>query len=541
MKLRIRSLDSKETLKIEVPDSCSLQHFKEIISQRISSSSSSASSMHLSLNRKDEIQASSDAALQSLGITSGDLIFYTVDPHVFSSQTLTFPSQTPLASEIHTPENVPIHDSPPVQEQLRNSIVCETPRQNQASVIDVREGKLKASASSEPECLQSEMSGDNVKEDETLGLDSIQKEKTPNLRTQKGETLDFAATEDTDVDYGHYVVGKRFTLPLFLRKVLREEAGGDGYDHKLLIIAVHAVLLESGFVEFDSTSGMKIDRFHLLNQWPSADFSMSILYTLPDLIAPGSGVVETVVLKFQSLGKFVNIYGSLARNGSGLYRVCLDKHRFLSSISFVWRYRNSTDGMNDIEGSSSMFSVSEVFEFWKIVKDGLALPLMIDLCERTGLDPPPCLMRLPTELKLKILESLPGIDIAKMACACSEFQYLSLNNELWKQKFAEEFGDGAGPAGEQGGNQWKEMFGLSWENRKKRKRASVMVRRLQFVDRPGPFFLRRGPEPFIIGGEYDRLPVLGIPSPFGQTGGAFRQLSARRNFAPHCNLGGFDA
>ncbi|KAL4310969.1 hypothetical protein GQ457_01G000130 [Hibiscus cannabinus] len=57
-----------------------------------------------------------------------------------------------------------------------------------------------------------------------------------------------------------------------------------------------------------------------------------------------------------------------------------------------------------------------------------------DLCYKTGLPLPACLIR------LKILELLPGVDIARMECVCSEMRYLASNNDLWKQKFAQEFG-----------------------------------------------------------------------------------------------------
>lgn len=40
---------------------------------------------------------------------------------------------------------------------------------------------------------------------------------------------------------------------------------------------------------------------------------------------------------------------------------------------------------------------------------------------------------------MKILESLPSIDIARVSCVCSEFRNLASDNGLWKQKCLEEF------------------------------------------------------------------------------------------------------
>ncbi|KAF9606244.1 hypothetical protein IFM89_024065 [Coptis chinensis] len=89
-------------------------------------------------------------------------------------------------------------------------------------------------------------------------------------------------------------------------------------------------------------------------------------------------------------------------------------------------------------GSSKSFHEGKVVEFWRIVKDELALPLLTDLCEKTGLIPPPCFTRLPADLKLKILEFLPSANVDKVGRVSSELRYLSRNEQLWKQKFMEE-------------------------------------------------------------------------------------------------------
>jgi hypothetical protein len=85
---------------------------------------------------------------------------------------------------------------------------------------------------------------------------------------------------------------------------------------------------------------------------------------------------------------------------------------------------------------------------------------LVGLCEKTGLGPSPCFMRLPAELHRKILESLHGVDLAKVGCVCSKLRDLSSNNELWKQKCIEEFGGGALAASEI--VEWKIMFASFW-------------------------------------------------------------------------------
>ncbi|KAK4371759.1 hypothetical protein RND71_007143 [Anisodus tanguticus] len=110
MKLRIRCFETKQTLKIDLPSSSStLQELKHHISQAFPSSYS----IHLSLNSKDELQNSEDT-LQSIGITSGDLIFFTSNPNVFS-----------ISTQTHIPKSNPNPDSSLVN-KLDTQIVQES-------------------------------------------------------------------------------------------------------------------------------------------------------------------------------------------------------------------------------------------------------------------------------------------------------------------------------------------------------------------------------------------------------------------------------
>ncbi|KAF2577518.1 hypothetical protein F2Q70_00010577 [Brassica cretica] len=60
----------------------------------------------------------------------------------------------------------------------------------------------------------------------------------------------------------------------------------------------------------------------------------------------------------------------------------------------------------------------------------------------SGLELPPCLMRLPTEPKLKILELISGTSIANMACVCTEMRHLVASDDglrkrrAWKKLLA---------------------------------------------------------------------------------------------------------
>ncbi|KAL5572881.1 hypothetical protein UlMin_022478 [Ulmus minor] len=205
------------------------------------------------------------------------------------------------------------------------------------------------------------------------------------------------------------MVERRLSETSFLRKVLRKELGEDIKNHNQVIItAVHAVLLETGFIGFDPDSRTPLDRFHLSNDRSTP---LSFYYTLPAILGK-----DYVVLKFQTIGHFVNVFASIANNiGSESHRLFLDAQKFASL-------------MDDTK------------EFCKIVKDEIASPLLIDVCAKSGLPLPPCLMSLPTELKRKILELVPGVDLGRVACVCKELKKLSHEEELWKMKMGEKFG-----------------------------------------------------------------------------------------------------
>ncbi|XP_019102347.1 PREDICTED: F-box protein SKIP22-like [Camelina sativa] len=174
-------------------------------------------------------------------------------------------------------------------------------------------------------------------------------------------------------------------------------------------MSVHALMLESGFVLFNPGSGS--EKFSFSKELPS----VSLRYTLPELVtSKETNTIEYVTVKFQSLGYMVVVYGILS--GTSLHWIVLDKRGFVPMKS-------------DKEGSSRIYH--EVSMFWRMVKYGLVIPLLIGLCDKA----PPCLMRLPRELKLKILEYLPGESLAKLACLCTEFRYLTSDDDLWKQKW----------------------------------------------------------------------------------------------------------
>ncbi|XP_074312753.1 putative F-box protein At1g23770 [Silene latifolia] len=569
MKLRLRSLESKETHKIEVPNQCNLQQLKQTLYLQLFPSASSSTLQHnlfLSLNRKDELFGlSPDESLQSLGITSGDLIYFTQNPNVFSSQNpnLVHNIDNPSESSSRNDQDVNLMNTQMLDcgKLGEFDVSCDKSKELGVAQIDesvntqkfdaVKLDEIAGSSDTNRELSKSSNPSDSgelvnppmietTKLDEEGGSNSRARELMDsgmelssglsNPDDQKAMEV-IEGTDEMEVDDESLNnVNTRISVPSFLKKVFVKEVGDgatNGGNHKLLVIAVHAVLLESGFVGYDPISGRKVDGFHLPDVWPSSAFGISLHYTLPEIST--SELVETVVLKFQTLGKYVNVYGSLPKKGFRIHRVCLDEPKIIPALNYVRRMNDDTESEKDRDGSIKLYPNQEIFDFWKIVKDGLSYPLLIELCEEVGLVPPPCFMLLPTELKLNILESLPAVDVASVACVSSELRFVASNNDLWKLKYEEEFGDVASSSREV---QWKSKFTNAWEIRKKRKRVCI-----PFPWREPPHFRplfpgRRDPNPFgvpfVIGGDYDRLPAFGMP-----------QHPGRRIFRRNCDLGGF--
>ncbi|OMO93533.1 F-box protein SKIP22 [Corchorus capsularis] len=85
----------------------------------------------------------------------------------------------------------------------------------------------------------------------------------PSLAMSKGSQFSQEAEEIKETESI-----ERWSEPYFLRKVLKEGLGDDRNMHNLMAMAVHAVLLDSGFVGFDPVSKLQIA--HLPDEWSSS-------------------------------------------------------------------------------------------------------------------------------------------------------------------------------------------------------------------------------------------------------------------------------
>ncbi|EYU37546.1 hypothetical protein MIMGU_mgv1a023168mg [Erythranthe guttata] len=159
---------------------------------------------------------------------------------------------------------------------------------------------------------------------------------------------------------------------------------------------------------FGSGSGSGLP---LSGNWHWGLFTMSLFYTLPQ--TSGESIDNVVVLKFQSLWKLtMSVYGRLANNRRRSTRTHLVQ-------------------LNECKLSSSLKSVLDVIEFSIDVKDNLAMRLLTDIREESGLEPPTCFTILPKDLKLKILESFSITELANVSRVNSEMRGSASRDELW--------------------------------------------------------------------------------------------------------------
>ncbi|XP_061993636.1 putative F-box protein At1g23770 [Rosa rugosa] len=276
------------------------------------------------------------------------------------------------------------------------------------------------------------------------------------------------------------ILWNKHSVPFFLRRVLMEELGAQHFpcsNHQLLLeTAVHAVLLDSGFVRFDSDSVSGVS-------------GMSLSYTVPDILQNLGGSIQGIGLRFEKLDKSVRVNGSLTGEDS-VYSVSLEVEKVASFIEFLWA---SKVDVNDIVSVGLLEKQeTQVFNFWRTIKDEISLPLMIDLCAKAGLPSPPCLMSLPPELKTKILWSLSGVNIAAIECVCKELQKLGNDGELWKHRLGQQFPGELMKKKKKNDMQtteWKMVFRERWRQRRRVREASSReyYKREEKRKRPLPF------------------------------------------------------
>ncbi|RCV45802.1 hypothetical protein SETIT_9G482400v2 [Setaria italica] len=324
-----------------------------------------------------------------------------------------------------------------------------------------------------------------------------------------------AASSPADVVMAETVDATKGWSSFVLRDLKREMGnvvGAEGTAGGRLVAALHAALLEFGF---HITNPMG-SRLSLPPDWPPvASKPLAIKYTIPEL-SPMLHVAEegkVAVLNFSLMPNFVIVYGYVPGAQSEVRRLCLELPR-LEPLLYL--------------DSDQLSAVQErgILDLWTVLKDEMCLPLMISLCQLNGLRLPPCLMALPADLKSKVLDLLPGDDLARVECTCKEMRNLAADDSLWK-KFVQFRNSGEGPRGSMSA---KAIFAEAWQaNKKRQKRPHPTFWNYGWGNNPYSHPLRLP----LIGGDSDRLPFIGNQGSVGRNFG-----NQRRNIVPNCILDG---
>lgn len=475
MKLRLRSMDQRggaggaaETHRVQLPDTATLSDVKAFLATKLSAAQPvPAESVRLTLNRSEELLTPDPSAtLPALGLASGDLLYFTLSP---------LPSPSPPPQPQPQAQPLPRNPNPDVPSIAGAADPTKSPVES-------------GSSSSMPQALCT-----------NPGLPVASDPHHPPPDVVMAEAFAVIKSKSS------LVVGDT-------KREMENVGGADGTVICRLVVALHAALLDAGFLYANPVGSC----LQLPQNWASGSFvPVSMKYTLPELVEALPVVEEgmVAVLNYSLMGNFMMVYGHVPGATSGVRRLCLELPELVPLL-----YLDSDE--------VSTAEEREIHELWRVLKDEMCLPLMISLCQLNNLSLPPCLMALPGDVKAKVLEFVPGVDLARVQCTCKELRDLAADDNLWKKKCEMEFNT-QGESSQVGRN-WKERFGAAWKvsNNKGQKR-------------PSPFFNYGWGNPYsphgfpVIGGDSDMLPFIGHPNLLGRSFG-----NQRRNISPSCSFGG---
>uniref|UniRef100_A0A0D9VRK4 BHLH domain-containing protein n=1 Tax=Leersia perrieri TaxID=77586 RepID=A0A0D9VRK4_9ORYZ len=410
MKLRLRSMDHRgaaaaaaETHRVQLPDTATLSDVKAFLATKLSAAQPvPAESVRLTLNRSEELLAADPSAtLPALGVASGDLLYFTLSP-------LASPAPAPPQPP-RQPQPLPRNPSPDVTSIAR-------------AVAPAKSAVESGSSSSLPQALCV-----------NPGLPSASVPHPP-----------------VDVVMAEAIAETKRTSSFVVRVMKREmeNAGvADGTVIYRLAVALHAALIDSGFLSANAVGS----RLQLPYDWASgSSIPVSVKYTLPELVAELPAVEEgmVAVLNYSLMGNYMMIYGYVPGVKPEVQRLCLELPKLAPLL-----YLDS----DEVSASEER----EIHGLWRMLKDEICLPLMILLCRLNNLSFPPCLMALPGDVKAKVLEFVPGVNLARVQCTCKELRDLAADDNLWKKKCEMEFN--AQGEGSRVSRNWKERFVAAWK------------------------------------------------------------------------------
>lgn len=310
-----------ETHRVDLPPTATLADVKTLLASKLSAAQPvPAESVRLSLNRSEELVSPDPAAtLPSLGLASGDLVFFTLSP------------LTALA--------------PPAQALPRNPSPSSGAAASIAEAADRGKG--------------SKQSGTGDFSSSSLAQAVVVSPSFPVASGTRDVVMEEEAVDATK-GWSSFVLRD-------LKREMDNVGAAEGTAAGRLVAALHAALLDAGFL----TAKLTGSHLSLPQGWPSGALKpLTIKYTIPELSSMVSVTEEgkVVVLNYSLMANFVMVYGYVPGAQSEVCRLCLELPG-LEPLLYL-----DGDQLNGVHEKG-------VHDLWRAPTDEICLPLMVSLCQ----------------------------------------------------------------------------------------------------------------------------------------------------------------
>ncbi|TVU19198.1 hypothetical protein EJB05_35335, partial [Eragrostis curvula] len=191
-----------------------------------------------------------------------------------------------------------------------------------------------------------------------------------------------------------------------------------------VVIVAHAAFLHAGFVSCGKPGPHRLPREVGLTA-----STLSLRYTIPELITRSRNAADAAVLRLCAHGNFLILYAYLTGDGSRPSTVwaCVDALLVAPVLA------------GDMDATAHALANHALgVRLWAALAGGMCRRLFDDIHRNNGILLPPLFMLLPADLKAAILNRVADVDLAMVECTCTELRDLIAGRELWKTKYMAE-------------------------------------------------------------------------------------------------------
>ncbi|KAK2165258.1 hypothetical protein NP493_1376g01038 [Ridgeia piscesae] len=424
----------------------------------------------LSLNRCDLLDEEANLTLRNLGIVSGDLIFVVV------------------ASD---------HDTGEEHNENDNRIPDDDTAAAAAENMDVAQDRGETLATEMP------LGGPAVSHSHNTGVTITPSGNPDELLIHDAEAIHDAMSN-------HYLNEPMFvrdstgaTVPHTLRAIV--ESGDIENSHDAICTVLHLLMLEAGFRSSSSSGSEEKLPTRMPRDWKCpGTYRLSYEHVSCD----GSSFQLLCV----PLGTVITIHGTVRQGGdaeSQTRELNLNVNEFVSE-----NHSGGTEMFHNLPKLSRLFKDGLVYWLLQMGQpDGDAFLI-------------PCLMGLPTELKLNVMRHLDALSLVRMSAVCKELLVVARERCLWRKLYLRDYGR------KTDNNLDQDWLKLYRDKTLERRAIRDMYTEQTLIFTSSPFpsqyppfnpfmptydpfnpFHPTGPMPGFIGGEYDLRP--NFPGPLG--------------------------